>query len=397
MKENFRLAGQIDRVKKLLENLPHGEPLTVYLQKFFNRNRNMGSRDRRMTRDWIYNTLRTGRNLFHVDFPVRLAVAVYLCIEKPDPITREVISHFLPFNDDQVLKSLQERLEIVFREIPEFSLENVFPFFSELTAAIDGPSYARSMLVQPQVWINVKAESTEEVLHELTLKNTQFVKAEGNRDAYMIPGREKLEDLETYKKGFFEVQDLNSQMTAGYFRPKPGDAWWDACCGSGGKSLLLAKVQPDVRIFASDVRPSIVQNLKHRCAKNGLSSIEAGVMDVEIERPVRNSFYDGIIADVPCSGSGTWARSPEWLVNFSAKSIDEKYVQRQRRIVENILPSLKSGAPLIYITCSVFAQENERNIEFFRDRLNLEVQESRYLEGFTIGADTLFVARLIKS
>jgi 16S rRNA (cytosine967-C5)-methyltransferase len=98
---------------------------------------------------------------------------------------------------------------------------------------------------------------------------------------------------------------------------------------------------------------------------------------------------------VPCSGSGTWARTPEWLSMFKAEEL-EHFQLLQRKIVENLVAFLKPGMPLVYITCSVFKKENEENIEHFTSTLPLEQVESTYINGISHGADTLFVARMVR-
>ena len=76
--------------------------------------------------------------------------------------------------------------------------------------------------------------------------------------------------------------------------------------------------------------------------------------------------------------------------------IVEYYVPLQRSIVSAVLPSLKNDFPLIYITCSVFKEENEENIQFFLDHFSLRLEKSAYLQGYEAGGDTLFVARFLK-
>ena len=106
--------------------------------------------------------------------------------------------------------------------------------------------------------------------------------------------------------------------------------------------------------------------------------------------------FDGIIADVPCSGSGTWARSPEWLQKNIMDQVADYYVPLQRSIVSNVITSLKNNFPLIYITCSVFKEENEENVEFFLNQFQLKLEKSAYLSGYASGGDTLFAARFVK-
>jgi 16S rRNA (cytosine967-C5)-methyltransferase len=121
-------------------------------------------------------------------------------------------------------------------------------------------------------------------------------------------------------------------------------------------------------------------------------------IDLSKDSLIDSKLFDGIIADVPCSGSGTWTRSPEWLLNDSISSrLSSIFVPLQRKIVSNLIPHLKSGRPLIYITCSAFLQENEENVAFFEEHLPLKLEKSAYIEGYRSKADTLFVSRFVRN
>src|SRR5207253_1776490 len=103
--------------------------------------------------------------------------------------------------------------------------------------------------------------------------------------------------------------------------------------------------------------------------------------------------FDGIILDAPCTGSGTWARNPENLSFFSTDAIGG-YQERQIRIMEHLYPFLKTGKPLVYITCSVFKGENEDVVSRFAAKHNVEIEEQKYLEGYRHGAENMFLCRM---
>ena len=214
---------------------------------------------------------------------------------------------------------------------------------------------------------------------------------------FSFPADVSLDKTDAYQKGFFEIQDKFSQLTKQFFQPKPNENWWDACAGAGGKSLLLNEEASDIKILATDIRENILNNYQERLRKSGFQFAETQVLDISL--PLMNFSdrkFDGIITDVPCSGSGTWSRSPEWLQNDIDKRLIEHFIPLQKKIITNALPYLKVGFPLIYITCSVFKKENEENIEYFVNNLPLKLEKSAYLEGYKSGGDTLYVARLTK-
>jgi len=108
----------------------------------------------------------------------------------------------------------------------------------------------------------------------------------------------------------------------------------------------------------------------------------------------KNSF-DGIIADVPCSGSGTWGRTPEQMRFFSRGKLQE-YVTKQRAILSNVIKLLKPGGTLVYITCSVYRDENEDQVGYLTTSPGMELLHSGLTEGYETGADTLFSAVLTR-
>jgi len=197
------------------------------------------------------------------------------------------------------------------------------------------------------------------------------------------------------------VQDYNSQKTLDLLRPlaennKSEISIWDCCAGSGGKSILAFDLFKQIHLTVNDRRKSILENLKLRFSKAGITKYKLVAADLE-KSPVQiPELFDIIIADVPCTGSGTWARTPEQL-NFFKKNEIEKYALLQTKIIENALAYLKGDGDLLYITCSVFKKENEDNVVFFQEKYKLNLLASEYLKGYEIQADTLFVALFKKS
>ena len=252
-----------------------------------------------------------------------------------------------------------------------------------------------SHLHQPAVWIRCKPEFIASVLQELDLLQYKY---ERNADLIKFSEPYPLQELRSFTAGYFELQDIASQQTGILFRPKKNEAWWDCCAGSGGKSLLLLEQEKQLQLFVSDNRESIIQNLSERFHRSGVINYNAYVADLtQLEGDDLEALpdFNGIIADVPCSGSGTWSRTPEWLSYFTEEKLHH-YIALQRTIVSNIAPKLLPGGRLIYITCSVYADENESNVRYFAENLPLELLEQKYFQYSVQGGDTLFGAVLIK-
>jgi 16S rRNA (cytosine967-C5)-methyltransferase len=216
---------------------------------------------------------------------------------------------------------------------------------------------------------------------------------------FSINGTANLDETESFKKGYFEIQDWASQQTVKFIPFEKNQFWWDACAASGGKSLMMLQEEPSLKIFATDIRETVLKNLSERFRKSNIKNFIAEKEDLtslptNFVLPFSGS-PDGIIADVPCSGSGTWARTPEWVSRFHEEEI-VKFQDLQRKIIINLTKFLSVEKPLIYITCSVFKAENEDNTRYFETNLPLKLMESAYIEGSTLGADTMFAAKFIR-
>ena len=298
-----------------------------------------------------------------------------------------------PFEVEEFTFSKDDKLEVIKKYFPTFNELEIFPFHGNLSAIFNKHDLILSMLSQPFVWIKVRAKDADMPSSELWSNKISFEKHSDT--IWKFPPDVKLTELKSYRKGYFRVQDLSTQESSEYFQAKTNEIWWDCCAGAGGKSLALLENSNKIKLYASDTRQNILENYVTRLDKYNYKATKVFRTDLEIETPEGIPMMDGIIADVPCSGSGTWARSPENLVNFENDKLNE-YIERQAAILKNTLPLLKVNRPIIYITCSVFAQENEKQIKNFVSAYPVKIEFQKYIEGYQHGAENIFVCRMIK-
>lgn len=385
---------RLNAIISLVESYHFEKPLALFLRNHFRAHRNMGSRDRRIVSQTVYSLFRLGKSLASLPLSEKIAIGLFLCSGKADEFTSWCIQNNSSLSLESISLSVKEKVEKLHDVYPAFSPEEVFPFKKYLSPEIDFEEYALSMLSKPGIFIRIRKKFKPAVLKELTEKNIPFKTIEGT-DAVEILASFLLEDLNSFQKGYFEIQDLSSQKTADYYMPSPESYWWDACAGSGGKSLLLHEKENSINILATDTREKSLLNLKTRFARARIRNFRTKIFDLEKEALNSRDRYDGIIVDAPCSGSGTWARSPEQISSFDEKLI-EQYGEKQRKIVTNALKNLRLNSTLIYITCSVFSKENEENVMYFSKTLDLHIETSAYIKGYDKGADTLYIAKLQK-
>lgn len=364
-------------------------PFARYLAQFFKDNKQMGSKDRRNASRLCYNYFRLGHAFEGLSSLERLAYAEFLCESQSD-----VVYIYKPELYESMQLPLSEKIALLESKY-EFSLAGVHLFADAISTAIDKQAYLINQFQQPDLFIRVKKSAVSRVKAYLKAENIEFTVC-GEYSLAFKNGT----SLQAHKplEGLFEVQDLSSQQTLEFMQAKPRENWWDACAASGGKALLFLDHYPQVNLLVSDVRLSILKNLDERFANAGVKNYRKRVIDLVAgtEEALGTEQFDGVILDAPCSGSGTWGRTPEQLSIFRKEQLTE-FSNLQKNIVRNVAQHVKQGSPLIYITCSVFEQENESVVNYITEELGFTVEKMSYLEGYKQQADTMFIARLIKA
>ena len=226
--------------------------------------------------------------------------------------------------------------------------------------------------------INKQNEQAEVILRVNTLKTTKkdlklSLEAE-NIQADDIPNyplalklseRSNVFMTETFKKGWFEVQDASSQLVAEFLDVKPGMKIVDTCAGAGGKTLHLAALtQNKGQIIAMDIYESKLKKLKIRARRNGAHNIETRCIDST--KPIKKLYdkADRVLIDAPCSGLGVLRRNPDdkWKLNME---FINSIKQTQHKILQHYSKMVKPEGKLVYATCSILPSENQEQIQNF--------------------------------
>jgi 16S rRNA (cytosine967-C5)-methyltransferase len=385
----MKAINQLKTFQRLLAEYPAETPLSKFLPGFYRQNKQMGSTDRKVASRLIYNYFRLGTALPDLPSEDRLIVAEFLCNSQ----VNSFLQHFKPDWAACVGFTLDEKLALVKTAYKDFKLADVFPWADQISAGIDKEAFLKSFFVQPDLFIHVHNGYDHLVKAELNKAEVAF-KDEGN-GCFALPNGTRLETIFPTQH-WFEVQDYSSQQTANYFKPNKWDQWWDACAASGGKSLLLHEMEPDIKLVVSDIRESILANLDERFQQAGPRKYQKKLLDLtqNPDQEMHDYAFDGIILDAPCSGSGTWGRTPEMIAQFHPSKI-EFFQRLQKSIASNVARFIKPGKPIIYITCSAFKGENEDVVNYLVKELGLKLEEQTVLAGYENKADTMFVARLV--
>ena len=215
--------------------------------------------------------------------------------------------------------------------------------------------------------VNRLKTSREQVTEELSREGFEVKTAFFSPDGIIIsipalPIRETI----SYKSGHIQVQDEASQLIAYLVDPKPGETVLDICAGTGGKTTHLAEIMGNRgNILAIDMNENKIKLLKGNMRRQEITIVDAQVRDAT--KDLGNAFYevfDRILIDAPCSGLGTLRRNPEIKWRISKES-PRKAVLLQKTILKRAALYLKKGGVLVYSTCSLLPEENQKIIRDF--------------------------------
>jgi 16S rRNA (cytosine967-C5)-methyltransferase len=387
-----RFHSHINSAKKILDTYQGDKPFSIFLKLFFSSNKKYGAKDRKSIASLCFHYFRMGMAFTDIAIDEKLLVATFLC-ETTDSL---LLKELRPEWNEKISIPVREKINLVRQNI---SLLDFFPFCDLLSSGIEMEAYSLSMLTQPDLFIRIRPQSKDAVINQLQQSNFHWQLM--NDQCVRLKNSDKVADFFKLDKEVV-VQDANSQQVLNYLK-QPGLletsvanntlSVWDCCAASGGKSILLMDVlDRKIDLTVSDIRESILTNLHQRFKSAGIINYETFVTDLGgADNKMTNKDFDLIICDAPCSGSGTWGRTPDQLVFFKKTSI-QYYADLQSKIVANAITHLKPGGLLVYITCSVFKAENEMVVNFVTESLECKLLDQQLLKGYQQQSDSMFVA-----
>lgn len=383
----MRSHSYINSAKAILEQYKGEMPLAAWLKAYFASHKKYGSKDRKQISHLCYSYYRLGHAFASHAIEERLLLGVFLSSQNPVFVLQEL----RPEWNEVIQLSPQEKLQQL-NAVDE--LKHLFPWQQPLSQEVDATAFATSFLIQPFVYLRIRPGKKQRVLQPLA--NAQVSHHLIGEDCVAVESGTKLDDVIAIDKDAV-IQDYSSQQVLHGLKQHVDTSKdlsaWDCCAASGGKSLLLKDAYPKVRLTVSDVRESILHNLRSRFKQAGVMQYSSYVIDVSVDSFQPQTTYDLVLCDAPCSGSGTWSRTPEQLYFFQEEKI-HYYADLQKRIAMNASKAMKSKGYFLYITCSVFQEENEAVVNFLIKERGLVLIEATYHKGYDLKADTLFAALL---
>jgi 16S rRNA (cytosine967-C5)-methyltransferase len=358
--------------------LPLAHPADTTLRYFF-KNERIGSNERELVAETVFGVLRHRLLLEHActvstssdaATPRRMALAYLLRfggynLREIEPVLKHNEKEWLA-----TVKGIQtETLPLsVQAELPEWLVEKMRAYYSDEDILTIGKSMQQPAPLDIRVnTLLAKRENVLQLLHDKKICATITPYSPiGIRLKEKIP----LNKDALFTEGKIEVQDEGSQLLCFLLAPKRNDMVVDFCAGAGGKTLMLAAMMNSQgRLYAMDVSEKRLANLKPRLKRSGASNIQPMLISHENDLKVKRlaGKIDRVLVDAPCSGLGTLRRNPDLKFRQSPGSIAELTV-KQAAILTSASRLLKKAGRLVYATCSILPEENQRIVQTFIEK-----------------------------
>lgn len=380
-----RLATAIDLLAEVMDT---PRPADAITSAFFRNRRYIGAKDRGDIASLVYGILRRWARLHwwlerHDHLPDPRALVLVDCILAQKRSADAVAGLFngakfapAPLSDRErrLIRALDTHTldhpsqpDSVRAEVPDWAdapMRTAFGdrYLTELSAMLgEAPLDLR---------VNPVRGSREDAIQALTAAGIQATPTPLSPVGLRLPGRAPIMALDAYKSGLIEIQDEGSQLVALIADAKPGMQVVDFCAGAGGKTLAIAAMMGNKgRVVASDVLEGRLTRAKERFRRAGLHNIETRPLKNERDPWVKRhkGKFDRVLIDAPCSGTGTWRRNPDSRWRPLGPGLSD-LVPLQASILDSAARLARPGGRVIYATCSLLPEENERQVEAFLAR-----------------------------
>jgi len=206
-------------------------------------------------------------------------------------------------------------------------------------------------------------ESAERIIKQLESNGAKLTPSQLVPNAWRVNGGGNTVQ-ELMRDGMIYLQDEASQMVAHLLGVQPNERVLDVCAAPGSKTTHISMLAPEATIVAGDLHEHRVRVLKSLAVRQGINDLQLVVYDATQPLPFAEKSFDRVLVDAPCSGTGTLRRNPEIRWRLTVADIED-LAQKQTRILANASAVVKAGGHLLYSTCSVELEENERVVEGF--------------------------------
>ena len=231
--------------------------------------------------------------------------------------------------------------------------------------------------IRPKMTIRINTLKTNQEEIKKLLKERKIEFEEGTLGDFLILDKVKnIEKLDLFRNGYFTIQDEGAGLIPLVLNPKPNEMVLDACSSPGGKTTYMAELMKNKgKIVAWDIHEHRVALVNENAKRLGIDIIETKCQDATIYKEEYKEKFDKILLDVPCLGMGVLKRKPDIKWKRRPEDIEE-ITKIQQKILETCSKYLKEKGEMVYATCSIFCEENEKIVEkFLQNNKQLKLTE----------------------
>lgn len=370
------------------------------IEKTLRQNPKWGSRDRKIIAETVYELVRWKRLYLSIldDEGTSIEnvwkmVGVHFILQN---LTLPNWNEFSNLNAEAIQNKKEEFTKIrkIRESIPDWLDERGY---SELGDQWSNEISALNKQASVVIRTNEFLISRDELQTKLLQENIDTYKSVELPSALILNERKNIFKTISFKSGFFEVQDISSQLVAPSLVIEPGMRIIDACAGAGGKTLHIATLLNNKgKVIALDTETWKLNELKKRAGRNKLQNIETRLIESQKTIKRLKETADRLLLDVPCSGIGVLKRNPDTKWKLTNERINE-LILLQKDILSNYQVMLKPGGILVYATCSILPSENQYQIKSFLEmHKNFSLIEEKIISPSASGFDGFYIATLKK-
>lgn len=362
-------AGQLAALADAIAAVwPLSVPADAALRDFFRHHRQLGARDRAFIAEGVFAVLRRRRSLaIYAASTAPRALAIAASMRELGVSLRELESA-LEVGEQAWARELRPRKPALSpaeaADLPDW----LWDALGEALPA-ERDALARAWLTPAPLDLRINPFKTtrDAALAALAAEGIRAAPTPYSPVGIRLAGKPMLQQHPLFTSGAVEVQDEGSQLICFLVAPKRAEMIVDFCAGAGGKTLLLgALMRSQGRLYAFDISPRRLANLKPRLARSGLSNVHPVRIVDERDAHIRRlaGKIDRVLVDAPCTGFGTLRRNPDLKWRQAPTALAE-LAAKQARLLAAAAPLVKPGGRLVYATCSVLPAENEMIVEGF--------------------------------
>lgn len=355
-------AARLAAAAQILDDVLAGAMAERTLTNWARGARYAGSKDRAAVRDLVYDALRRRRSLAWIggEETGRGLMLGQLRLAGTDPsslMTGE--GHALaPPTPSESGRDLTDAPRAVRLDLPDWLLPRME---AALGDALDPACKALTARAPVTLRTNLRKATRDDAQSALAAEGiAASPDPEVPTALHVTAGASRIATGEAYGTGLVELQDASSQAAVLRLPLRDGATVLDYCAGGGGKTLAMGALAR-LRLFAHDAEPRRMADLPVRAARAGLSV-------TALTDPGRSAPYDLVLVDAPCTGSGTWRRTPDAKWRLTPQRLEE-LCALQDRILSEAAPLVAPGGHLAFATCSVLREECEDRLAAFQMRM----------------------------